>query len=985
MSIQLGKGAGIRVFFIEINNLSGFFKLLNLSILNFNCNYYCIIVIVIPSNLKIIKHILLFQLFLTSVICGAQELPPILNFTPKEYGAENQNWSISQSSEKHIYVANNSGLLEYDGATWKLYPSPNNAALRYVNVIEEKIYTGGYKEFGFWIKNEFGKLVYESLSNKIKDDLLEEDFWKIIKFDSFMLFQSLKRLYIYDTQKESFEIITSKASLPKLLKVDGDIYFQKIGEGIFKIENGQPVLVLDNPIVKDNILVNIFKIKEELLFQTQEVGIHKFINGKLLPWEVASNKIISKLSIYSSIQLKDESIVLGTISNGIYHLDIDGTIISAINQESGLNNNTILSMYEDADDNLWLGLDNGISVVNVKSPISVYQDLKGELGAVYASVIFENKLYLGTNQGLFFKNINSNARLKFIEGTKGQVWSLKVIDDTLFCGHNSGTFIVVDNEVDLIADVMGTWDVKPINDDKTLLLQGNYSGLYMLEKKKGKWQLRNKIQGFDISSRYFEINGKNQLFVSNEIRGVFKLKIADDLSEVLEYTTEKSVPKGLKSSLINYKNSVIYCCKEGVFKYNNQQDAFLKDELLSVSLLADDNYVSGNLIADNERNMLWSFTGKNIVYFSSGKLNKELRATKIGLPATLRRDIPGFESISHIKEQLYLFGTTKGYILLDLNKLIKKNFTIAINSIENSVIDKEKIQASLKNSTEFKSFENNLYFEFSVPEFNKFFEVNYQYKLDGFYSEWSNWSTKQQVHFENLPFGDYTFKVKAQIGNTSSVNMAIYEFSIERPWYISNLMIVVYVVFLILLGTLTHFLYRRNFNRQKQKLLDKKQREFAVDKLESEKVIMKLRNDKLRAEIESKTRELSTSTMSIIKKNEILNTIKSELTDVKDDRKVKTVIKTINKNLTNTGDWQMFQEAFNNADSDFLKKVKSQHPTLTPNDLRLCAYLRLNLASKEIAPLLNISVRSVEIKRYRLRKKMELLHEKSLVEYILEI
>jgi DNA-binding CsgD family transcriptional regulator len=68
-----------------------------------------------------------------------------------------------------------------------------------------------------------------------------------------------------------------------------------------------------------------------------------------------------------------------------------------------------------------------------------------------------------------------------------------------------------------------------------------------------------------------------------------------------------------------------------------------------------------------------------------------------------------------------------------------------------------------------------------------------------------------------------------------------------------------------------------------------------------------------------------------------------------------------------------------------LKKVKLAHPSLTPNDLRLCAYLRLNLSSKEIAPLLNISVRSIEIKRYRLRKKMELPHETGLVEYILSI
>ena len=189
----------------------------------------------------------------------------------------------------------------------------------------------------------------------------------------------------------------------------------------------------------------------------------------------------------------------------------------------------------------------------------------------------------------------------------------------------------------------------------------------------------------------------------------------------------------------------------------------------------------------------------------------------------------------------------------------------------------------------------------------------------------------------------------------------------------------------IALILLIHNLYRKHYSNQKKKLLNKKQQEFSMSQLESEKEIMKLKNEKLQQEIDSKTRELSASTMNIIKKNEILNTIKNELSLVNEKERIKPVIKIINKNLSNTSDWKLFEEAFNNADSDFLKKVKSIHPNLTPNDLRLCAYLRLNLSSKEIAPLLNISARSVEIKRYRLRKKMELYHEKSLVEYILEI
>ena len=149
---------------------------------------------------------------------------------------------------------------------------------------------------------------------------------------------------------------------------------------------------------------------------------------------------------------------------------------------------------------------------------------------------------------------------------------------------------------------------------------------------------------------------------------------------------------------------------------------------------------------------------------------------------------------------------------------------------------------------------------------------------------------------------------------------------------------------------------------------------------------MRLKNDQLQVEFENKNRELAVSTMNLIKKNELLSAIKDDLKKSGEETKnFKSVITTINKNINEDDTWDMFKEAFNNADKDFLKKIKAAHPSLTPNDLRLCAYLRLNLSSKEIAPLLNISVRSVEIKRYRLRKKMELAHELGLVEYILNV
>lgn len=160
-----------------------------------------------------------------------------------------------------------------------------------------------------------------------------------------------------------------------------------------------------------------------------------------------------------------------------------------------------------------------------------------------------------------------------------------------------------------------------------------------------------------------------------------------------------------------------------------------------------------------------------------------------------------------------------------------------------------------------------------------------------------------------------------------------------------------------------------------------------IKELENEQELMRLRNEQLSQDVDSKSRELAVSTMSLNSKNELLAFIKEDLkkTAQSDTSNIKSVISTINKNITEEDSWKVFREAFDNVDKDFLKRVKQMHPSLTPNDLRLCAYLRMNLSSKEIAPLLNISVRSVEIKRYRLRKKMDLTHEQGLVEHILTV
>jgi len=921
-----------------------------------------------------------------SSLLKAQELPPIEVFTPKMYGGENQNWGVSQSQEKYIYVANTKGLLEFNGANWQLYPSPNESIIRSVKVVNEKIYSGCFMEFGYWQKDSLGILNYSSLSDKIKNQIVEdEQFWNIIDLDKYMLFQSLSRIYIYDTIDESFKIIESITYLPKMYKVDGSIYFQKMQDGLYKIENGEPILITNADLIKENIIVNIFDHQNKLLLQTQNQGFYYLNDGVLQKWNISADNVLNKSSVYNSIKLQDNGFAIGTISKGLILLTENGDISYEINQTKGLSNNTVLSLFEDQEKNIWLGLDNGINLINMASPFKVFNDTNGNLGTIYASAVFDGFLYLGTNQGLFYKDYKSTDDFKFIEETKGQVWCLQTLDNTLFCGHNNGTYIIEKDKANLICDIDGTWNIRPIpNNEKNLLVQGNYNGLNVLEKIDNTWSFRNKIQGFDNSSKHFEFLNYHEVFVSHEYKGVFKILLNDSYVKAEKVEKESTVDKGINASILKYNDNIIYAYKDGVFKYNKISNRFIRDSTLS-NIFNKEDYTSGKLIVDNNTNTLWGFSKNDLSYISPGKLTNTPKINKVPFPYTLRNGIAGYECISSLEDDRFLLGSSTGYIIIELDKIINKSYQIHINSISNHTLRTSAKIIDKNVFGEFKNKENHMEFTFSIAEFDKYLESEYQFQLNGLYDQWSNWSKTPYAVFENLPYGNYVFNVRGRVGNTLTANTSSYSFTIQKPWYLSNVAIVFYILGAIVLSIAIHNVYKQYYKKQREKLIKEKEREIELRELENRQQIMRYKNEKLQLDVDSKNRELAISTMSLIKKNEFLNSIKFQLKEKNETKNLNTVIRTIDKNLNNTDDWKFFQEAFNNADKDFLKKIKSKHPNLTPNDLRLCAYLRLNLSSKEIAPLLNISPRSVEVKRYRLRKKMDLEHDASLTNYILEI
>jgi ligand-binding sensor domain-containing protein/DNA-binding CsgD family transcriptional regulator len=919
-------------------------------------------------------------LFFFSLSIYTQSFPPIQSYTPQEYSAANQNWKISETSKNEILFANSEALLLFNGTSWNKYSSPNGSIVRSVKNIDDKIYIGSHSDFGFFQKSNNGVLVYTSLVEKL-NLIIEEDeeFWNILLLDNWIIFQSISRLIFIDKNNNDVKYLKLKGIINNSFSIDKQIYIA-LNTGLFKLVNGQSELVIDSNQLPSQI-VNIFNSENGLLILTSKHGFYlEKSPGVLIRVNSSLDSLNDGFSIFSAIQLQDSSYALGSVGQGLFLLDSDLKSLKKIDKSRGLANNTVLSLYEDIKNNIWLGLDNGITVINNDSPFSIYSDSDGVLGTIYATKLFNKILYVGTNQGLFFKKYNTDEPFRLIKETSGQVWSLIEIDNTLFCGHNNGTFIVSNGSVKKISNTNGSWTFRKISNDSSDVLEGSYYGLKILSKVNEQWIVKNNITGFDISSRFFEISNNGKIIVSHGYKGVYKLSVNSDFTNIIDYELDSIALKGGNTSLAKFDNNIYYNYDKGMLKYNSLSNDFSKDTLLSNLSSKDLLY---GIIRNDFDGKLWLFSENNIHYVYKDLVSGNKKVSSIVSTNQLRRTV--FENISKIDESNYVIGTNNGYITLDLDKYKLLPPKVNISKIESYELNQNPISVNNEEFIQFESSFNNLRFHTNVSNYQKFQPITFEYLLEGYLPEWVSVKESPFIEFNNLKPGDYEFRVRARVGDFYSSNVDSISFSVESPWYFSNFMIANYFLVFAIVFFLFNRSYEKYYREKEQKIIRTNQNKLELIEIEKKQALMAVENIKLQNDIESKNRELAVSTMSMIKKNQFLSKIKSDLKKSESGDKIFSVIKMIDRNLNNKDDWKFFEEAFNNADKDFLKKVKSTHPSLTNNDLRLCAYLRLNLSSKDIAPLLNISLSSVEIKRYRLRKKMQLTHNEGLTDHLLSL
>lgn len=944
-----------------------------------------------------------FLFFSTIILAQVKNIgvPDIQNYKRTEYKGGTQNWDIDQDKNGNLYFANNSGLIQFDGSSWTKYLLPNSTSVRSVKVDNsDRIYAGGYKEFGYFQADSKGKLKYTSLSQLLKSTNNQElDFlWKIHITKDEVIFQSFTRIYIFKDNK--IKTIQAPKRFQFSFQIDNTIYIQDKSLGILEYKN-EKLYPLKGTTTLNNVEIwAMFKLPDnKILIATLEKGLFIYSNEKIAPWDTEANAFIRKNSSLGGVTIKDKFIVLNSVLNGIIISDLNGKIIQHIDRKKGLQNNTVLTSYIDNKNNLWLGLDNGIAFINESSPFT-YFGFSYDISTVYASVIHNGYLYVATNQGVFYHVWNTAFKedaFSLVEGTNTQAWNIQLIDNELICANNRGALIIKDNKAIKILDKNGYFGFRKVPNRPNYIIGSNYSGFALFEKTQNGLEFRNQITGFNKSSNLFELDNNYLWLKKDEV--LYQIELSEDLKKIKSIKVIHNIleEKGI-GSIQKINKSLYFQTNNHFYKYSKEQEKFFKDEKMSAVFKGIPTINS--LFEDSNSNLWYVFNESlgELVKLPDGNY-KNIVAPFSSLTGNL---VPNYLSVNTIDPQNIFIGLTDGLAHYDsqlINNIVTKpNVFIRTFTYANDTLTfGNQTKVSVNHSIPYTS--NHVRFTFSSPTYESLENVEYSYQLEPFDEKWSNWSTISVKEYTNLIEGDYNMKVKVRNSYGIQSEVDTISFTISPPWYRHPLAYIIYFI-LILVGIyFTSYRIKMKIRKNKyyetieqRRLYLEKESKIRQEQYQLEKEIEKLKNDKLQIKILTKDKELVNNSLQVVKKNKILNGIIQKLKEIDIetfDESTKFQFNKLNKSITkevNTDkSWKDLEKHIKNVHFEFLKRLKEKYPKISPRELDLATYLLMNMSTKEIAEIMNISNGGVELARYRLRKKLELNKKENLIGFLMSI
>ncbi len=911
----------------------------------------------------------------TSGFC--REVPRVLHFRPEAYGAQAQNWSIAQRTDHQLFFGNSGGLLQFDGTQWQLHTLPSRQIVRVVAEDGEgRIYTGGYGSLGYWWAGTDGCLHFQEIRTPdpvVGQRLREEEIWHILPMGKErVLFQSFSTLFIY--QGDTLSAVAPPGNIMFARQVNNRVILPVIGEGLYELLPDFRFRKLPgSEIFREATVSAILPLGASgMLVCTERNGIFKAADQGFDRWDCPAERQMTPLQVNKAILLRSGDYAFGTILDGLFIVSPDGRIIEHINQAAGLQNNTVLSLFEDRLSNLWVGLDRGIDLVALPSDMRFFLDPSGGLGTVYTAAVFRNNLYLGTNHGIFFRPYpaSESDRFRLLPGSQGQVWDLQVFHDVLVAGHNSGTLLLSSDLPRFIYGNTGTYTTVAVPDRTDHLLQGTYTGIICLRRdSQGGWRHAHPVRGFFQSASKLVFDRSRRLWVLHPRKGLYRLTLDAQLQKVTEMTAigpAHGLANDHQLDLVRIQGALLVRSGTRYLRWDESLNRFNPLDSIDGAPIPDVE----SRILEGQRGA-WFFASTNRIRMGGAPGRQ--------WPVQL---VPGHERMVCLPDGQYLCCQEDGYTLLPdpgaaglsdrSDRPLPPPAITAIRTGKGS--DCLNDLSAVRRPLSFPPEDNRLKWYFTMPYF--LFQPAMRHRMRGFDEEWSDFQPVHSREYTNLPPGDYVFEVQSELSPT----IASLPFRILPRWYQTAWFRFAATALFLAGAFLLVRWHHRRLDTQKRTLDLEKARE-----LEQQRIAA--RNELLQTEILNKNRKLADVTFSLIRKNEMLQGLRDRLAQARPEERnsplLRQLSRLIDEHLGSEEDWELFESNFNQLHHAFFTRLKSAFPDMTPGDLRLAAYLKMNLSSKEIAPLLNISLRGVENKRYRLRTKLGLDASVNLTEYLM--
>ena len=926
---------------------------------------------------------------------------PIANYSRHTYKAGTQNWNIAQHSNGWIYIANNKGLLEYDGVQWNTYPI-NNAKTRALKIgADRRIYIGGMGQFGYFEPNNLGGLVYTCLSDSLPPQSGVGIIWKILEDGNRIYFQSDASIYIYENLRLKKIFHPSEIHSSLIYK---NTFYTISSQGMMLLNGEEFTLLAASNEMKTTVKEGgLLPYGNNILIVSRDNGLFLY-NGKTIErYPSAADDFCRSGKIFCAA-ICDSILALGSIQNGVCLLNLNSGETEQISTNNGLQDKTVLSMNFDCEGQLWLGLDNGIDCIQLNARTSSLYGGRALVGAGYASCCYGGEFYLGTNQGLYKmaqpNRLNGSETTEFVHGTSGQIWSLSEFDGQLFCCSDAGIHIIRNGRiVQHLTRPHGVWNLLAVPNRSDILIGGTYGSLFLLSKNGSQWTFDTLVSNFRHSCKDMLMEDKTHIWVANKKDGICRLSLSDDLKHVSKtrYFNNKYIHSGFDASLTLIDSIVVVASHYGLFRYDATLDTLLAYSELEQKM--DGNTAYTYIHTDSLRN-IWYVANGSLKLLRINAAEGSIDSNETFIHGSL---IENFEDVCVFNSNQAIVGTEDGFSLINFNSLPKRQRPLTLQ-IRRVFVTGQTYSLIYGRSYQYADstliipyLHNSIRIEYSANNYNTSQQTLYAYRLNcgNELGQWSAFSDNCVKEFTSLHEGKYLFSVKLLSYNGAQPTIANLAFEILPPWYRTWWS---YFAYLLAIALLTYYIYfriaaaRKRLQMRQEIELYRKEQEFLHQSNLQNLKIDSLQAENLQAELRHKSAELVQTTLNIVRKNEMLIDIKKEVLGISHSineenlvslrRKTLRLLGKIDTNIEHDNGLQAFQTTFDSVHHNFFEKLDKTYPQLNNKEKQLCAYLTMDLLSKEIAPLMNLSLRGVEIGRFRLRKKLGLSEGENLAEFL---